>query len=592
MVWPETYTALDIERYCIQMGGQWTDPNGVTCGAGLFHHFREMQTLLWPEEDSHRWSDLILTHLCANRITVVQGARDTGKTNTISKFILCDYWCFPNETLSLVSSTGTSELERRVWGNLKDLFRRATERWPGALAGNVVDSKHAIFTDQLDETGDVRDHRKGIVCVPCIGGQGEWVGMQRFQGIKQKRRRLFGDELQFMHLVYLSTLDAIDKGEFKGVFAMNPIGGNGMAGDRLAEPKGGWSSIGEVTKTCTWENKYGGITINLVGTDSPNFDAATLNRYPYLINQSDVDKVAARNGKDSAQFWTLIMGVRKTGVDTYRVLTVEMCERCLAFTDAVWGSGTRTKVYGIDAGYGGDPCKASYAEFGKDASNQDIIAFAPMIMIPVSVTSTVTPEDQIAAFARADCDRLGVPYENVFFEAGMRATLGVSMSRELSPLVNAVNFGGPATERPVSNDLFTMDPRTGQRRPIKCNEQYSKFVTELWYSMREATEGRQVRSLPREAAGQFGMREWRWVPGPLGQRYELETKPEYKARAGESPNDADAVVTVLEGARRLGFTIARIPDMSVPAKEPEDRWLEREIRTEHQKRKKLELNYQ
>lgn len=580
---------LDVELQMIRAGG-YKEIDGKAYGKGLFHHFREAQSLLWPEDDHHRWSDLILKSLCEERITVVQGPRDSGKTRGISKFGLVDYWAFPEETLILISSTGMRELELRVWGDLKSLFQRALERYP-YLSGKVSHANHGIFTDLLQDNADVRDMRKGIICVPCLGGDGEWIGMERYVGIKQKRRRLLGDEMQFMHAMYVNVLDAMDKGDFKGGFVGNPIGGNGKALDKVAEPRGGWGSIGEVTKTTSWRNKYGGVTINLVGTDSPNFDKDRPKDYPYLITQEDVDRVSSRNGRDSAQFWTLISGVRKTGVDAYRVLTVEICERCGAFNTATWSNLTRTKILGVDAGFGGDACEIEYIEFGEDVGGIMVVEFSPTITIPVGVSSAITKEDQIALGVKGHAARLGVSDENIFFDAGMYATLAISMARIMSPAVNAVNFGGPATDRPVSEDLMIFDPKTKERRPIRCVEQYSKFVTELWYSVRELVEAKQARALPQDVAEEFAMREWHWVPGPFGQRYELETKLECKARmGGQSPNKADASSIALEGARRRGFLIKNPKDLRGRQSQEED-WLEKELAKYHKFIKSSQLKY-
>lgn len=37
---------LSIEMHCIQQGGRWVH-GGVTVGAGLFHHYRAMMSLIW-----------------------------------------------------------------------------------------------------------------------------------------------------------------------------------------------------------------------------------------------------------------------------------------------------------------------------------------------------------------------------------------------------------------------------------------------------------------------------------------------------------------------------------------------------------------
>ncbi len=586
LVWDDM-DDLQIEISCIKKGGKWKMADGKEYGEGLFEHFRRMQNLLWPDEDDHRWSNLMLSTILTNRITVVAGAKDSGKTHTMSKFALTDYFCFPQETLTMMSSTDIRGLELRVWGDVKDLFDRARERFP-YLPGNVVDAKHGIFTDALDDTGDVRDMRKGILCIPCIGSSGEFVGISKFVGVKQKRRRLLGDEVQFMQQSYLDSMANLDKGQFLGCFVGNPIG-NGDPLDKLSEPLIGWDALGEVTKTMTWANKFGGTTINFVGIDSPNFDADKPKSYPYLIDQSDVDRIGQRYGKDSALFWSQIMGVRKAGINAHRVLTMEMCKKFGAFDSCVWSGSETVKVFGVDAGYGGDLCVGICAEFGVDVTGITAIKFHEPVVIPVRITVSkddLIVEDQIATFVKGECIRMGIPDEHVYIEAGMRASLAVSFSRIMSPKINAINFGGAATDEPVSNDLFILDQRTGQRRHKKANEHYSKYVTQLYFSVRAAVESRQVRDLPKKVAEEFAMREWYMVHG---DRYELETKLECKERMGESPNFADAAAVATQAAIKLGFLIE---SLKVENTSPQaDSWLEKELKADRTKRSKHQLNY-
>jgi hypothetical protein len=98
----------------IQSGGYYTI-DGTRCGEGLFYHYRVLQQLLWPDDDHHRWSDLMLKQILEKRVTVIIGPKDSGKTHcALAKFGLTDYFCFPNETLVMMSSTDMRGLEYRV----------------------------------------------------------------------------------------------------------------------------------------------------------------------------------------------------------------------------------------------------------------------------------------------------------------------------------------------------------------------------------------------------------------------------------------------------------------------------------------------
>jgi len=184
-------------------------------------------------------------------------------------------------------------------------------------------------------------------------------------------------------------------------------------------------------------------------------------------------------------------------------------------------------------------------------------------------------------------DQLGIPPENFFFDA--RATLAVELARIWSPNVNAVDFGGKATTRPVSLDEFVWDGDTQTKRLKRCDEHYSKFVTELWFAVRYAIMGQQLRQLPREVAAEGAKRLWRFTKGQP-PRIEVETKAEMKERTKESPDLFDALATAMEGARRLGFEIQNLRETRSKRQEEED-WLADALDNHKHFMRKHELTY-
>lgn len=549
--WPNDWNPVQVEMKMIQSGGYVTY-GGQKYGEGLFHHYRELQRFLWPEDDHHRWTDLFLQTVLEERITAVNGSRDSGKTHMMARFGLCDYYTFPERTLLLVSSTDLRGLQLRVWGDIKSLHRQALEKWP-FLTGTVVESMHGIFTDEITEDCPIRDIRRGLICIPCLDRKGTWVGgLEKFVGIKQERRRVLGDEVQFMHKDYLTILSNLDKGNFKGVFVGNPLP-NQKALDVISEPVEGWANHVEPTKTEVFRNRFGGKTIVLVGTDSPNYDSPDdqPSRFSYLIDRQDEKRVAERYGKKSEQYYSQIMGIRKEGLFANRVLTRDLCEQNHAFDTVIWSGEPRTKIYGCDAGFGGDRAVAGWAEFGQNTDGQTVLRFNPPKTIQMEYGTE--PEDTIAVFIKREIEAEGIPAANVFFDAGMRATLAVKMAQVVGQEVSAINFGGNPTRRPVSNDEFLVDRDTGQRRLKRCDEAYLKFVTELWFTIRLAVISRQIRELPRDVADEFYQREW---TREKGDKVQVETKDDMKKRTGFSPDLADWASIVAEGARRHGFQIA------------------------------------
>ena len=186
---------------------------------GLFHHSKTLETILSPEEYHNRWTDWMLRLLLSERICVFGGSKDSGKTRRVSKWALMDYWCFPDNTLILMTSTTNRGLELRVWGDIKSLWERAHDKFDW-LEGAPSDSKHGIFTDGLTERDEIkiRDMRKGIIGNPTMTSEGacRQSALAEFAGIKQANRRLIGDEMQYISVDYLKVLFAMDAGNFKG----------------------------------------------------------------------------------------------------------------------------------------------------------------------------------------------------------------------------------------------------------------------------------------------------------------------------------------------------------------------------------------
>lgn len=887
----------------INLGGElWVD--GEKRNIPLFDLYRDLQSFLWPDDDHHEWSDLMLKTILEERITVVQGPKDCGKTHGMAKFALCDYFSFPNETLMLMSSTDLRGLELRVWGDLKDLYSRAREVWP-TVPGYPLDSLYGIFTDRLQEDTDIRDIRKGIICIPCLESSQAWSsGLVKYTGIKQKRRRLLGDECfpagtmvdtpcgqkkieaivpgdkvlncigddtvlgvrrstakslcrirlkdgrqiyctpnheflthagwkkavdincehymvstyeamsilwslsakrweasivrvmpkqakdlpilwkgissltscitanllfqelqakmandstrisgtvllseqkreveslqtpvaqrssrvcgsafcmdeaeqpdegpcqqsqrerintqkkqlgksnkcrkriagyaerrrsemescvchqeqdssmvvhcrhststpevdcrgrrtksfqskgerkgpkkgrilwgdwvesvkilkpsdfetsrtsaesvavynlhiekhhsysvndlvvsncQFMEPPYLTALANINKGDFKGCFVGNPIG-EGDPLDKLAEPVNGWDDLLELTVTTTWRNRMGGITINLVGSDSPAIRHP--GKFKYLINQKDIDYIASYWGKESAEWWNQAMGLRRPGISLKKVITRDMAKLFGATDPVVWSPGERKRVYGIDAGYGGDRCIGGFVEFGKDLNGRLVLAVNPPHVIPIRVYPSSVPdeerklpEDQIAEYVKAECEKFEIPAANVFHDATGRGSLGSAFARVWRHDTNPVEFGGKPTPRPILTDLYVYDEKLKQKRLKRADEHFVNKMSELWFAVRYCIEGRQMRELPGDVLEELCSRQFDWK---REYKIQVEPKVETKERLGRSPDKADWLAVAMEGARRLGFTINRMePPVSANDPDPDDRW--------------------
>lgn len=580
LIWPARIHPLQIEMACIRKG----------IGLSLAHHYEQMRRFLWPhldgDQEGQRWHTLCRDEILANKVTVLMGPGSSGKTHEAAVAFLSEYMVFPEETCVLVSSTDLRGLELRVWGEIKALFQMAKDRF-AFLPGNLIDSKHCIATDEIDEDTS-RDLRKGIIGIPCVQN-GKFVGLGKYAGIKQKRMRLIADEAQFMGASFLSAFANLDKNvDFKAVILGNPNDPMDPLG-KAAEPKEGWSRYMDVNKTTVWPTRFmDGRCVNLIGTDSPNFDFPPDKppRFPYLISRKKIENTLSFFSKDSLEFRSQCIGNMRVATMERRVITRDMCEQFRATQPVIWRGTPTTKIASLDSAYGGDRCVGGHIEFGENVDGAQILAITPPLLVPVQVGEGMTPEDSIAKWVREYCERNSIPPQNFFHDSTGRGSLGTAIAREWSAQCNPVEFGGEPTARPVSLDLYIIDPTTKARRLKTCKEHYRKFVTELWFSVRYAIEAGQVRGLPEEVMEEGCMREWNLTNN---SKRELETKLEMKERSGRSPDLFDWLAIAVEGARRRGFQIRKLANTASTAKTEE--WLIDLNRKATHRDHSMDLNY-
>jgi hypothetical protein len=559
----QVWDDLGIEMFFIRQGEEYLRSQGRS----LSFHFENCRKLIWPELDSHRWHNLCRDEILSHRIAVLMGCGSSGKTHEAAWIALVDYWCHPNETCVLVSSTHIGGLRKRVWAEISMLWEQGVERYP-KLSGHMLDSALAITTDNIEDCDPgqrkARDMRKGIFGIPCVTG-GKFVGLGKFIGIKQKRMRLVADEASAMADSFLSAFSNLNKNEdFRAIILGNPNDLLDPLG-RAAEPKEGWTEdYLEPTKTRCWDTRFmNGRCVNLVGLDSPNFDYPEneKTRYPYLISREKIADTLSFFPKDSMEYYSQCVGTMKIGTVARRVLSRDMCIRFGAQDEVKWLDDNRTKVYFVDASYGGDRCVAGWAEFGKEVSGKIVLSFNNPKIIPIVIGKGLDPEDQIARFVRADCEEEGIPGENMGHDSTGRGGLGTALAREWSAKTHPIDSGGRPTARPVNADIFVQDEKTGERRLKRCDEHYDRLVSEFWFSVRYAVEAGQIRNLPDEPMEELCSRKWDRVKG---DKYSVEVKdgthnkPGMKQRMGKSPDMGDWAAGIVEMARRKGFVIANL----------------------------------
>lgn len=586
MDWDAATTPLTIELWCARKGEAWLQAQGRS----LFFHFKEIQKLLWPKDDHHRWSDLILSTYCQNEITVIMGCSDSSKTFSMAKIILVDYWLFPEQTLWLVSTTEGRGSELRIWGVIKDLFNEARRLHPD-LPGQPIDYLKTITTSQIDEEKrEARSLRAGVIVVPCKTGR-VISGLAPYIGIKSPRLRHAGDEVPAMSDSFLNAYSNwYGKEDFKGMMSGNFMETDDPLGV-ASEPEGGWDSFVDTGLTQTWRSKfYGAAVIALDGRDTPNNDfplsPSGRVKYPYLIGPKKMKGVAETKGTDSWEWYSQCIGKPVKGMDIWRVLSRDFCVKHDALLEPVWREQPTVQLYSLDPAYGGgDLCVGRHFQLGYDVSGAQILAASPIDLVPVKLGQDTDAEEQIAAYIHARTTTLRVPPQNIFYDSFGRGTLGFAFAKLFGTTCPVpVDSGMKPTHRPVRFDLFIDEPGRGKRLK-RCDEHYVKFVTELYFSAREAIGSRQIRGLDGDTIREGCSRKFtRNADGKL----ELETKDDFKERnRGRSPDRMDCFCLGVEGARQRGFRIQNI-GLTVQSK-PKTDWLNQQQQDYQRMLKEREL---
>ena len=545
--------------------------NGQWAGEGNLFHYKGLIKELWPEFDKHRWFDLILESWLDHEYIGIAGSKDASKSGSISVIHLADYYCFPETTAVAISTTTYEAADNKIFSEIKMRHRAAQARYEW-IPGTVIDGRRRIVTDaRLFASTGGRDFRKGMFVIPVKQGDVQ-AAIALIVGIKQLRKRWIFDEMQTLPASAMEgTANFMQTGSQCKITGMGNPNDTLNAHGKMCEPHeslGGWDSKIDATgKTKTWKTRWSnGICVHLPGSDSPNMDvpAGDPIPYPYLMTREQMEKDAVSWSKTDWHYQMFNEGRWPRGLGSSRIITRQMCVNGGALGEAKWATSSRTKLLAMDAGFGGDRCVCHEIWFGNEmpveslpagtdlsvsqqpliTDTRQIIALVQTLVVPITGNDVKGAEDQIVMWMKNQALLRQIPAQNCFVEPGMRVQLVQKFTQLWSDKVQMIDFGGKPSEAMVSSDI-----------QISCRDYYFNLVTEYWYSARLIIECGQFRQLDEETMREGCMREYRKNAG--GNKIQIETKADFKEKSGFSPDRFDALVTGIEGAKRLGFKIRR-----------------------------------
>lgn len=502
------------------------------------HHFKRIVSALWPDDGPkpfvwHPWAERMLSAACTNKYLAVAGCASSGKTDFYAIWAIVNFICAPYDTMVLVTSTTLKDSRKRIWGSIRDYWQAAPP-----LPGKLVDSMGLIRFE--DGTGGTSD-KCGITLIAAEKKK-EKEAVGKLIGFKNKRVIVIADEMPELSesILEASASNLSLNPEFQFVGIGNPASRFDAFGI-LAKPKNGWQSISPLDDE--WETERG-LCIRFDGEQSPNVVTGKM-LYPWIVTQSKLDEAKSRFGENSLAYYRMFRGYWAPTGDEDNIYSETEIISAGADTEAIWLEPP-TKVAGLDPAFtnGGDRTPIQFGEFGISRDGIPTLMFTHRKLLQDNVHDKKrTRTEQIVQQFKDVCDAEGVePWCAAYDKSGAGGPFGDVVSMVWSPEVLGVQFGGKASELPVSISDQTIS-----------SERYTNRVTELWFSAKELIRTGQLKGIDRELAKEMTARKYTTKKG-VSLRMEVEPKTEMKARTGASPDLADAAMILIELCRqRFGF---------------------------------------
>jgi hypothetical protein len=521
----------------------WCFHNDPPLGLGKYQHLKNAIDLTWNKYVPgtyiwNDWSEWMQRTFAENPWSTVTGPAASWKTTSAGLFGLARFYSSPKDTVVIVTSTTLDGLRRRVWKEISHFHRLRP------LFGHMVQSRNCI------------QYRKGHDDAGIFGlatDKGEIdKAIGKIIGFHAPNMVVIVDEMPYTPEAIVEACVNLETGAKSFQFI-----GLGNADDmldphgRMSEPVAGWDAVD--VESSEWKTRRG-VCIHLDGLKSPNITNKEA-KYPGLLTQADIDTTTSVYGVDSPQFWQMRRGFWAPEGITRTVLTMPMILRSNSFSDCSFDQEV-IPVAGLDPAFEGDDrCVLRLGKCGKVSGKMTL-----RLERKVFIKTKVKPDDpthyQIVRQTKEICKNEGVtPYYFGLDSTGEGGGLASIFQREWSREILCVEFGGRPSRNPVSNT-----------NPKRCDEEYDRKVTELWFFFRLILLNEQIRGLDPESAMEF-CRRWWDLRGPY---IVLETKAKMKDRTRRSPDLADADVVTAQVARaRCGLNPNQ---MSTSEDRPDSPW--------------------
>ena len=522
-----------IELECFRVGRSPEDG-----GLGKVGHLREVIDLLWnsgrkKHVDWNPWMERMLDAACETNFLGVAGCSSSSKSFTGAIWAIVNWLCDPENTLCLVTSTSVKAAKGRIWKSVIQLWNALPPKW--RKKGKLKPTQNMIHYQPPDDS--VAPDSSAIQLIAAEQKQ-EATAVTKLIGLKNQRVLLIADELsELSHSVVAATDNLISNPYFHMTGMSNPKDPTDPFGV-FCEPVNGWGSIDE--SCMEWDSKLGKV-IRFDVLQSPNYiERETI--YSYMYTYEKIERMRQHLGENSARFYRFYRGYFPIqGAEDVIYSDVDF----IAFVkEQVQWSGTPIKVAGLDlsSSSGGDRTMMVIGLFGTDNGGRQCLQYVKAIHIKTDATNKMVGHtEQVCQEVKKILEIEGIEHGNLAVDnSGAGIPQAEWLVQVLSPHLLRVNFGGKASERPVSANDQT-----------PAHKRYVNRVSELWHCGIEFMRGGQFAGLNSDTdlVAEMKCRHYETKKGADGERVQVEPKKEMKARMGRSPDTADAFMLMLELCR-------------------------------------------
>ena len=531
---PKETPEIAVELLCYR-----TDRQPAQGGLGKLEHFRRAFRLMWPKYQWSDWVERLVEAFVMYKWIIVIGHQRASKTYTMAHCILLDYIADPTNTLSSLATVTFEGLTLRMWADLMRAAETARGMDVKALFRlQSTTNKLRVYPKEAKAEAAEKFQIHGIAVAQSDDAEG------RIRGGHAPRRRLALDEANDISApIFEACINPMSAPDAKCVLLTNPVEKVSKFGE-WCEPLMGWGSVSDTDLSWPLKKFKDGICLHLDGLQSPNVKAGR-SFFTGLLTKENVEEIRQIHGEDSVQWWALVRGwFPPDGMVSkmFHAAAIDRATPSLAFDWRPVGCAT------LDPAFESDQCVLHLGELATPIFGEKRYAInaTRSIEIKLSVSPGAEPKDyQIAHQVMELCRQHRVRPEHFIMDktGGGRGVFAI-LQKEWSKDVQGIEYGGEATERPVRGD-----------GPMKANEYYQKFVTELWGRASEYCKAGLIgglASLHPRTIEDLSARRYALHQAKTGSRIVAETKKEMKKRLGRSPDHGDAFCQFGELLCRLG----------------------------------------